>query len=340
MRAAEGDQAGFAPRLDRKEPGKADAEEHAPMVDEGPSAVGDILGRSCVVRLPGSTMTDAAELLLAENRTAAAVVDERGEVVGALTENDILQAFAIGLPKGYQVEAWLHGEFARLPNFVAQALTVDSKSSLQDAASLMRAQASGDFACHHLLVKDGAKARGILSALDLTRALCQGIRRRHSDFARRFTYKTTADVMKPRASLPICEHAATMCQVAQEMLLARQNCVLVAAADGVAELAHISGMVTPRDILRAFAAQTPGSTSAVEWLQGLDSYWELRAVRCDALLGQAADIMSANGVHHLVVVAPPASPAVRDVERIRVVGIVSSTDLAYNIGAKEDDQKQ
>jgi len=307
-----------------------DAEGHPQVVDHGPSLVADIVGRPPLACLESSTVTDVADLLFAQNRTAVAVASARGEIVGAITENDILQAYEIGVPRDYPVEAWLRSDCARLPNFIVGALTVLPEASLTEAAAVMRAQASGDFACHHLLVKgDGATPHGILSALDLTRALCRGFRRGGSQLAGRFTHKTVADVMKPRASLPICEHTATMSQVVQEMLLARQNCVLVAGEVGDA---GILGVVTPRDILRAFVERTPGSTPVVNWLRALHIQWEPRAVRSDAQLAEAADVMAANGVHHVVVAAPPPVPS-SGMESAQVVGLVSSTDIAYSIGA-------
>mmetsp|Transcript_8893 Transcript_8893/g.17834 ORF Transcript_8893/g.17834 Transcript_8893/m.17834 type:complete len:131 (-) Transcript_8893:297-689(-) len=128
--------------------------------------------------------------------------------------------------------------------------------------------------------------------------------------------------MKARGALPSVDGAATLGQAFRMLLASKQNCVLV--ADEKQPGPGVVDVITPRDVLRAFAWQAPRDVVARSWLrQTQRSLWP-RVVREDASLVEAAATMVAHGVHHLVVV-PPASSEV-------VLGVISSSDLAGSWG--------
>mmetsp|Transcript_95131 Transcript_95131/g.308026 ORF Transcript_95131/g.308026 Transcript_95131/m.308026 type:complete len:355 (+) Transcript_95131:144-1208(+) len=313
-----------------------------------PLLVKDVAGkRNTVVINTPSTLTDAADALISHDRTAVLVLDEHGKVSGAITENDILQAYLIGMPWHYSVTAWLLTDTARLPQFLVGVLTLPPSAPLADAAATMRERASGEFACRHVVVQEEGEELpyGILSALDLARALCACSPT--SPAFRRLRGRTVAEVMKPRAALPVLARSATLLQAVDEMAFAHQNCVLIAAAaEGVqaggggegpwpglaspeeAPLGDIIGVVTPRDVLRAFVEHIPGDSRVDSWLHGLQSRWQPRAVRSDAPVADAAAVMAAASVHHLVVIEPGSS---------NVVGVISATDVAYHMREEEQD---
>ena len=91
-----------------------------------------------------------------------------GEVVGVITENDILAALMDGIDRDIQLDLWLRGGQARLPGCMVNALTMTPAMSLLKAAERMACQAEKDsgYACHHLLVSNGSQPH-LVSDLDV-----------------------------------------------------------------------------------------------------------------------------------------------------------------------------
>jgi CBS domain-containing protein len=279
--------------------------------------VRDVVGEfGATVCDPHCTLTNVAEMLLDRDHTACIVMDDKGEIAGVVTENDLLQAHSIGVPWHYGIEAWLQSDCARLPGFLVEGLTVKPTTLLTEAAVRMQQQVTTDFACRHLLVREERELPwGLLSSLDLARALCRtgpGVR-----ILAELETETVAEVMKPRSSLPVRNKDATLGQAFEEMIVNRQNCVLITESES--EDAQVYGVITARDAIRAFTQQASGKTQVEEWLRGLQHRWEPRGVPSDTKLVNAAEKMSANLLHHLVVVSPGTSD---------VVGVISSLDMA------------
>lgn len=272
-------------------------------------------------------LTDVADVLIAGDRSAAAIMDDEGELLGVITENDMVQAYAEGMEYNYMVTAgvWLRGGRARFPSTLAPEMTVAMETPLCVAAEKMRIHAlGGDSAWRHLIVRDEHGAlRGILSSLDLARALCSGSGEM-AEVNRRIGGTTAAEVMKPRATLPTCPSTGAMEQALKAMLRTHQNCVLI--IDAFTGSPQPVGIVTPRDALRAFAEHVRLDVSVGHWLRGLRSALEPRVVRPDAALADAGRIMASNSIHHLVVVQPDSQ---------EIVGVVSSSDLAQAMGSAE-----
>jgi len=296
-----------------------------------PATVGNIVGQhGTVVCLGSSLLPDVADMLIASDRSAAAVVDDEGMLLGAITENDIVQAYVEGIEWNYTATAgcvvagvWLHSEGARCPRSLADALTVRATSSLCEAAERLRVLALGDFACRHLIVRDElGKLRGILSALDLARALCSG-GAGMEEVARRIGAATVAEVMKPRAALPTCASGASLGQALRLMVEARQNCVLITDTEFCP---GAQGVITPRDALRAFTEHISLDVMVGHWLRGLHSSLQPRIVPSDMRLVHAARIMANHSIHHLVVVSQVTD---------EIVGVMSSSDLAHAMGSAE-----
>lgn len=285
--------------------------------------VGDVVRHSgAVLDLEHATLLGAADVLLVRGSTAAAVVDERGELAGAITENDIVCAYSQGASPVCSVKAWLASGHARAPRERLGALTVSPTTSLRDAALRMQdARAAGRSACHHLVVKDeNGVFRGILSSLDLAVAVCSADARQEMN--RKIGGTLTAIVMKPRLLLPMCSSSSTLAQVLVRMIASRQNCVIIMDVGNNSSL--VQGVITPRDALRGFAEQVPTDTEVGRWLRTLRGNWEFRMVGADVQLSEASKLMHASSMHHLVVVSPASS---------EVAGVISSLDLAQVVGA-------
>mmetsp|Transcript_3717 Transcript_3717/g.10575 ORF Transcript_3717/g.10575 Transcript_3717/m.10575 type:complete len:342 (+) Transcript_3717:51-1076(+) len=296
-----------------------------PAAFEDPSCatVGDIAGKHGKVICRGdTTLREAAALLVATGRTAAAVVDGAGAMVGAFTENDVLRAYRGETPWECSLDEWLRSDGARLPGFIMRTLTVDLATGLLEAAARMRTMASGDFASRHLVVRDPSEVvHGILSSLDIARAVCSTSF--GPEVAGRLGGSTVAQVMKPRGVLPLCRDSATMEEALGHMLSCRQNCVLVSDAEDTSTLV---GVVTTRDALMAFSEGIPLNVLVGHWMFCFGSSVDPRVVEADVPLEAAAAKMCHSAVHHLVVVAPRSSD---------VVGIISSSDLAQVLGSPE-----
>jgi len=289
-----------------------------------PPEVGDIVGqRGTVVCLDTALLSDAADLLILHDRTAAGVVDERGNLSGVVTENDVVLAYAGGASATGTVGSWLQSGRARLPAPELQELTVRPSATLLEAAVRMRAHVGGEHACHHLVVSsEEAGFHGILSSLDLARALCgMGV---ESEALESVRGMTVLRIMKRRSELPFCVHTASVGDALGVMARTHQNCLLVTSGHGGD---RALGIVTPRDALRAFVEHVPLETSLGHWLRGLQTRWEPRKIDMNALVLEAARAMAAGFVHHLVVLSPVSS---------EVVGVVSSLDMARAIAAEED----
>uniref|UniRef100_A0A7S1WR73 CBS domain-containing protein n=1 Tax=Alexandrium catenella TaxID=2925 RepID=A0A7S1WR73_ALECA len=301
---------------------------------EGGMCVGDITASKGIVVCPAkASLTDAADLLIQGDRSAAIVVDEADKTIGVLTENDLLLAYVEGVHWECTVELWLHGKEARLPEDLLPQLTVRTSASLGEAARMMREQRGGHHACHHLLVKDESdNIQGVLSALDVARALSglssellemvpgvheHGQEHMANDLVSELVGDATAEeAMKPRGILPVCPMRVRLVDAFQEMVTMRQNCVLI--VDNAANSRRVRGIITPRDLLRAFAEHMSGDTSAGRYLRGMQASLEPRTIAPTASLIDAAALMSGNALHHLVVREPGCE---------EVTGVLSSLDL-------------
>mmetsp|Transcript_89261 Transcript_89261/g.207723 ORF Transcript_89261/g.207723 Transcript_89261/m.207723 type:complete len:343 (+) Transcript_89261:49-1077(+) len=292
-----------------------------------PALVGDIVGQHGTVTCLGSTMLpDVADLLIAGDRSAATVVDDAGNLLGVITENDMVQAYVEGTEWNYMVPAsvWLQSGRARLPSSLAQALTVKTTTPLLDAAGMLRVQAAQGTACRHLVVRDESESLcGVLSALDLARAVCS-VGKATEEADQRIGLASVAEVMKPRAALPSCQSMSSMGKALRAMIDARQNCVLV--VDMEAADPGMVGIITPRDALRAFAEHVRLDVAVGHWLRGLRSGILPRVVSSDAGICEAAQVMAINSIHHLLAVSPTTG---------EVIGVLSTSDLAHAMGSAE-----
>eukprot|EP00403_Amphidinium_massartii_P010456 CAMPEP_0178424480 /NCGR_PEP_ID=MMETSP0689_2-20121128/28231_1 /TAXON_ID=160604 /ORGANISM="Amphidinium massartii, Strain CS-259" /LENGTH=362 /DNA_ID=CAMNT_0020046117 /DNA_START=96 /DNA_END=1184 /DNA_ORIENTATION=+ len=298
---------------------------------------------SSVVCPSSISLTDAADMLMESNRTAALVADDAGIVLGVITENDLLVAFVEGVGWEASLTRWLRAGDARMPEQLVSSLSIHTSTTLKEAASLMKRQRGSDHASHHVVVKDLAGyIQGVLSALDIARGLCglsdeaellmtaEGRHQLKANFASSMLSdmvhnKKVQDAMKRGAQLPQCPGSSQLAQAFRVMFMERQNCVAVVDPDGDSDMlsgCNIHGIITPRDLLRAFSEHVPGDTTAIGWLRGVNDSMERRTISPSASLVEAADVMATHELHHLVVVDPDSGD---------FVGILSALDLVCAI---------
>jgi len=259
----------------------------------------------------GDSLKIVAQMLISSGRTALAVADVADNILGLVTENDILRIYFKGEAPERSVGDWLSCGKARASPRLLKRLIIRPTQSLTEVAHRMVENAiASDCACHHVVVQeDNGTYHGILSSLELANIFsCPDDPEAGA--------RTVREMMKCSDQVYTCTERCTMKQAMKIMIVTRQNCVLVFGEDG------LCGMVTPRDALQGFVAGALGSCTVAEWLQrsGVASC-EHRLVRCDASVMEAASHMIAHRLHHLAVVKP---------ESTTTIGVMSALDIVMS----------
>lgn len=134
--------------------------------------VRDIMTSTVVTVSPGQTIRETAELLATRHISGAPVV-EHGKVVGLITATDILEFVADlpGVPPDLVGDAsWNaleeHTVDEAMTNAPLHTLTPDATA--RQAAELMQAKG-----IHRVLVMEAERLVGVVSSLDLARALAR-----------------------------------------------------------------------------------------------------------------------------------------------------------------------
>jgi len=107
------------------------------------------------------SVLDIAKKMFAENISSVAITDDEGEIIGILTERDMMKVIANELPPG-GISAM------NLMSF--PTVTVKRKAPIEEAAKIMATKK-----LRHLIVEDtyGKDVVGIITSTDLARYLKQ-----------------------------------------------------------------------------------------------------------------------------------------------------------------------
>ena len=115
--------------------------------------VGEVMSRDVVCVQETTTLGSVARSLRAADASVALVLDGFGDVVGIVTERELVDAVAASRhPDIGTAQSWMRRDFVVIP----------STSSLADAESMMRA---GEF--RELPVMDAGALVGIVSSSDI-----------------------------------------------------------------------------------------------------------------------------------------------------------------------------
>lgn len=147
--------------------------------------VRDVMTFHAVTVAPDDTVRDAFDLLVANNVAALPVVDASNRCVGVIAASDLiglaqergadLEAInsTEGLTRELLIEHLERADFSDLVVRDAMAptpLAIGPEASLSEAARIMI-----DYGVHHLVVTENKhRFLGILSALDIVRAMTEG----------------------------------------------------------------------------------------------------------------------------------------------------------------------
>jgi CBS domain-containing protein len=147
---------------------------------------GDVMSPDVISVRSDMDLRDLAKMFLDRRITGAPVVDARGGLVGVISQRDLLfysmsrddelvldtdfyqQARMEGrrLPRGYQIEDTNTGRVADVMTPVVHS--VSERARLESVARLMVRKH-----IHRVVVRRGSKVAGIISALDVLRALAK-----------------------------------------------------------------------------------------------------------------------------------------------------------------------
>jgi len=122
--------------------------------------ISDVMTKAAVIDQPDDTLAMAAKKMW-EQQTGSLLVLEGGQLVGIITERDILKAVAEGADLGS----------ARISEMMTKDLiTVEPQTSLREAARIMT-----DKWIRHLPVLEGGTLVGIASQRDLSGVLANAL---------------------------------------------------------------------------------------------------------------------------------------------------------------------
>jgi signal-transduction protein with cAMP-binding, CBS, and nucleotidyltransferase domain len=108
-----------------------------------------------------NSVLDIAKKMLAENISSIAITDDEGEIIGILTERDMIKIVANELPPG---------GISAMSLMSFPTIKVKKKAPIEEAAKIMATKKLG-----HLIVEDtyGKDVVGIITVTDLARYLKQ-----------------------------------------------------------------------------------------------------------------------------------------------------------------------
>ena len=106
-----------------------------------------------------NSVLDVAKKMLAENISSIAITDDEGEIVGILTERDMIKVIANELPPG---------GISAMSLMSFPTVKVKKKAPIEEAAKIMATKK-----LRHLIVEDtyGERIVGIITVTDLARYL-------------------------------------------------------------------------------------------------------------------------------------------------------------------------
>jgi CBS domain-containing protein len=139
----------------------------------------DVMTRDIVTVGPETPLADAIRLMLEHRVSGLPVVDGNGQLVGLLTEGDLLHRAETGtdtvrlgwlqalLARGRMAEQYVHTHGRRVQDVMTQdVLTVGEASPLEDVIRILEARH-----VRRVPVVEGKRLVGIVSRSDLVRAL-------------------------------------------------------------------------------------------------------------------------------------------------------------------------
>ncbi len=128
---------------------------------EEPAIVEDYMTKTTVTMNFKNSITNVAKKMLTENISSIPITDDADEIIGILTERDVLKILANELPPS---------DISAMSLMSFPAVTVKNKALIEEAAKIMTTKK-----LRHLIVEDtySKDVVGLITASDLARYLKQ-----------------------------------------------------------------------------------------------------------------------------------------------------------------------
>jgi CBS domain-containing protein len=142
--------------------------------------ISDLMNSDVVCARPGMTVAEVRDLLATRGIGGAPVVDDSGKILGVVSQSDLVrqtsQRTTVGESGHFFTNVSEYRELANLPRDLSDAPveTVMSKEAYtvpQDSSAAAGAKMMRERKIHRLLVTDGGLLVGVVTALDLLRAV-------------------------------------------------------------------------------------------------------------------------------------------------------------------------
>lgn len=184
--------------------------------------VRDVMSRQVATIAPNRTVVEAANMMKTRNISCVVVIDESGQVMGILTERDLLQRVA--------AKEGNFGEKKVSEAMTFPVQTISPSISIFEASSILESRK-----IRRLPVMENGTLVGIVTQTDLTRVL-----------ASYGMWRTVGDVMSPSVATIHPQDSAWTASV--EMTKRNVSCVII--MDGE----KVGGILTERDVMKKIVA--------------------------------------------------------------------------------------
>lgn len=217
----------------------------------------DLMTREIVAISPKAPLTEAIRRMLEHRVSGLPVVDELGQLIGLVTEGDLLHRVETGtdtvrlgwlqalVAPGRMAEQYMHTHGRLVQDVMTRkVLTVNEATSLEEIVRLMESRH-----VRRVPVVEGGRLRGIVSRSDLVRALGAALEQ-----------ATGSD--KDDAEIRNCIRA----EMAQQRWTTWEN-IDVVVRDGVVELRGMIFDERMRGAMRVVAQRIPGVKAVRDHLE-------------------------------------------------------------------------
>jgi CBS domain-containing protein len=117
----------------------------------------DVMIKDVVTVLESAPLKEVARILSEKNITGAPVVNSRGELVGVISETDIIR-------KSNSIGAWSPSTAGQI--MTRPAVTISPSDTLQRVSELMFNRR-----IHRVVVSEGNRIQGIITTMDILRTI-------------------------------------------------------------------------------------------------------------------------------------------------------------------------
>jgi CBS domain-containing protein len=121
----------------------------------------DVMVKDVITVTESMPLKDVARMFVEKKITGAPVVDAEGELVGVISETDIIR-------KTTSIGAWSPSTVGQI--MTRPAVTVSPNETLQRVCEMMYNRR-----IHRVVVAEGARIKGILTTMDILRAIATNL---------------------------------------------------------------------------------------------------------------------------------------------------------------------